>query len=270
MAFLIRTGHDPSAPAWPGVVRDAWESGFNGVAWSIAHHGVQDLLTQSDSAAPIPAVSNRPNQPFHEASHEQNRGCKKTQPDFLSIPATVVLSTLPNMSSLASMTKVLVAAIETVATVARDAGRACATLEKVEGVPPFVRYQDALNATWRLLQNVRWPAEQWGVEIGIVPGAAGCFLSPPELRDFLDGLHSHVFGAALNVQDLVGIGRLEDWLETLRHRARVLHAFGGDSSSAAPQPAGTPCSNAKQAADRFRFAGTVILEHAEQLSAWKL
>lgn len=93
------------------------------------------------------------------------------------------------------------------------------------------RYQDRLNCMFRTLKRVRWRAEQCGVTVCVQAGSDGCFLSPPELREFIDHLHSSAFGVYLDETQVLSSGVLNDWLTTLGPRVRVLR-LGNRSTTA--------------------------------------
>lgn len=271
VTFLLRTELQPISPAWPDLLRDALNAGLDGLAWTFANHANPESLTQQAKAIPTEIGYKKSHESAPGGSNAGESTTRNRSRRPLSTTSYVVLATVPGMAELNAFSIALAAAIRLVAAVSSDSIQSCAFLENVEGVPSTVRYQDGLNATWRLLQSIRWPAEQAGVGICLAPGAGGCFLSPPELREFLDGLHSHVFGAALNVEPLQQSGRLEDWLETLRHRARVLHSFpDGSTIIERDHAADIPrFLQVKRAIERCRNPRTVILDRAEQLSAWK-
>jgi sugar phosphate isomerase/epimerase len=79
----------------------------------------------------------------------------------------------------------------------------------------FARYQDALNFCYGLLRNLRHSAERCGIPIALEAGAGGNLLSPVELRELVDAVHTWAVGVCIDLLRISTFGSPLDWLETL-------------------------------------------------------
>lgn len=81
--------------------------------------------------------------------------------------------------------------------------------------PNRVTYQDALNRTFAALQSIVRRLEGSGVALGLCVARNGFFMSPPELREFIDRQSSHAIGADIDWLDRDDQASTADWLATL-------------------------------------------------------
>jgi len=83
------------------------------------------------------------------------------------------------------------------------------------GADGAVAYQDALNRTHDLLIPLAREAEVCGVALCVQVARFGFLMSPPEMRELLDGACSHAVGADVSVFDRCDQADWRDWLITL-------------------------------------------------------
>jgi hypothetical protein len=125
----------------------------------------------------------------------------------------------------------------------RSAGTINASLSTV--APPPVTSDDpnctpmayaiALNAVHRCLTLFREEAEIAGVILAVRAPYCGCLLSPVEVRDLIDSVNACSVGICLDLPTLEACGRLQDWLDTLKHRIVAVRLSGDALARYAPQ-----------------------------------
>ncbi len=98
---------------------------------------------------------------------------------------------------------------------------------------PGVTYADALHYTLEALSRLRFAAEDRGVVIALETAWNRFLLSPIELADLIDRVGSPSVGACLDIGRVSAYGCAEDWIATLGHRLRRLHANDYSPTSAA-------------------------------------
>jgi len=84
-------------------------------------------------------------------------------------------------------------------------------------------YQDALNQTFAAVRDVIPVLERAGVRLCLRVAMRGFLMSPPEMRELLDGFDTSFVGADVDVAlGRVDYASAEDWLTTLGGRAFVV------------------------------------------------
>ena len=88
--------------------------------------------------------------------------------------------------------------------------------------PGFRRYQDVLNFAYQLFRAIRLESESKGVTVALEAACGGCFLSPVELREWIDSVNSWAIGVCINIARVAAIGSPFDWIATLTHRVKAV------------------------------------------------
>jgi hypothetical protein len=119
-----------------------------------------------------------------------------------------------------------------------DLGARCLNLTLPPVVHPgdargFARYQDTLNFAYQLFQRCRLEIEAAGVPVGIEAAVGGCFLSPVELREFIDAVSCWALGVCVDARLVEQLGSTADWLQTLTHRVQALRLHDSVSPGSA-------------------------------------
>ncbi len=103
-----------------------------------------------------------------------------------------------------------------------------------DGTPAFARYQDALNFGYALFQRCRPDIEASGVAVGIEAAAGACFLSPVELREFIDAIKCWAVGVCVDADRVARVGSTADWLQTLGLRVRAIRLHDSAPQESTP------------------------------------
>ncbi len=95
-------------------------------------------------------------------------------------------------------------------------------------------YADALAASSEGLSQLVMEAEDRGVLLAVENAPNGMLLSPLEMREFIDRLHSPWVAACLDVNEAGRIGLPEDWIEALSGRIAALRFSGRTADGGVP------------------------------------
>ena len=88
---------------------------------------------------------------------------------------------------------------------------------------PVVPYDTALERARAGIERVLPVAEEVGVALAIENVWNKLFLSPVELRDFIDSFDSTLVGSYFDVGNVVPFGYPEQWVRILDHRIKRVH-----------------------------------------------
>jgi hexulose-6-phosphate isomerase len=99
-----------------------------------------------------------------------------------------------------------------------------AVVGQAEEPVPRIAYADALYRTSEALDTLRHEAEARAVTIAIENVWNRFLLSPPEAADLVDRVNSPYVGFYLDVGNTLVHGYPQDWIHTLAHRIRRVHA----------------------------------------------
>ncbi len=87
-------------------------------------------------------------------------------------------------------------------------------------------YAEALAAASDILAGLALEAEDRGVVLAVENAPNGMLLSPLEMREFIDRLHTPWVAACLDVKEAARLGFPEDWIETLGGRIAAVRLSG--------------------------------------------
>lgn len=88
---------------------------------------------------------------------------------------------------------------------------------------PVLPYDTVIARCHEGLRTLIPDCERTGVRIGVENVWNRCFLSPLEMRDFLDALGSPFIGAYFDVGNVLPTGYPEQWITILAHRIVAVH-----------------------------------------------
>jgi len=125
---------------------------------------------------------------------------------------------------------------------------------------PERRYERAYADWVTLLLDLRYAAEEHGVELWAVVGSAGFLTSPLEVRTLIDQVNSAYMGIALDVDRAAALSDPADWVHILLHRLRAVYLVMTGADAA--EPAGI--TGALRIA---QFAGPVVATHTTAFDA---
>ena len=88
---------------------------------------------------------------------------------------------------------------------------------------PIYPYDEVLKYAREGIEQALPRAEQHGVTLAIENVWNKLFMSPTELRDFIDSFSSPFLGAYIDVGNVLPFGFPEQWIRILRNRIRAVH-----------------------------------------------
>lgn len=87
---------------------------------------------------------------------------------------------------------------------------------------PVVGYRSVLNGMLVLLRSICPAAERWGIAVALRAPWGGCLLSPVEVCELIDLVNSPCVGVCVDVESVLSVGRMDDWVPALGHRAAAV------------------------------------------------
>jgi sugar phosphate isomerase/epimerase len=87
---------------------------------------------------------------------------------------------------------------------------------------PVSSYEDAFNLAFFAISRLSAESAAHGLTLALENPAAGLFLSPLELRDFIDQINSPFLGVCFNPLHAAALGRPADWFAILDRRITLL------------------------------------------------